>query len=281
MKKIAATVILYNPDRDVINNIKSYLKLVDKLYIIDNSSENNYDIFPKNKKIEYTFNNENLGMATALNIACKKAIKDKYEWLLTMDQDSKFFPEELTRLIKYINNCDSNVGIVCPYHIIKTTEPKPEIELEERLEVMTSGCLMNLKIYKKIGGFKDWLFIDNVDIDYCLNLNKNGYKVLRLNNVYLQHNLGDATYHRFLWKKVVCSNHNYIRRYYITRNILYTINMYKKDFPEYCAFLHKCLGYNFKTVVLFEKDKIRKLRSMLRGYFDFKKNITGKYPYNN
>jgi rhamnosyltransferase len=281
MKKIAGAVVLYNPDNNLGDNINSYLKNIDKLYVIDNSNESKKEYIPNSKKIKYIFNGENLGIATALNIAAKNAINDGYEWLLTMDQDSQFPAKELKKLIDFLGNCNKKVGIVCPYHIIKTTEPKPDIDVEERLEVMTSGSLMNLKIYQKIGGFKDWLFIDNVDIDYCLNLNKHGYKVLRLNYVYLQHHLGDATYHRFLWKKIVCSNHNYIRRYYITRNILYTIDMYKKDFPEYCKFLHDCLGYNFKTVVLFEKDKYRKLRNMLRAYRDFKRGIKGKYNYEN
>ena len=36
----------------------------------------------RNKKIEYIYNNENLGVAKALNIACQKAIKENYEFIL-------------------------------------------------------------------------------------------------------------------------------------------------------------------------------------------------------
>ncbi len=34
--KLAACVVLYNPDKNVIKNIESYIKFVDILYIVDN-----------------------------------------------------------------------------------------------------------------------------------------------------------------------------------------------------------------------------------------------------
>ena len=38
--KIAAAVIWYNPTKECINNISTYLEYIDQLYIIDNSNEN-------------------------------------------------------------------------------------------------------------------------------------------------------------------------------------------------------------------------------------------------
>jgi rhamnosyltransferase len=46
--------------------------------------------------------------------------------------------------------------------------------------VMTSGCLTNLAIWDESGGFSDELFIDEVDHDYCLNVRRHGYRVVRL-----------------------------------------------------------------------------------------------------
>ena len=42
--KIAAVVILYNPNNDIIKNIRSYAGELDKLYIHDNSMKRNLDI---------------------------------------------------------------------------------------------------------------------------------------------------------------------------------------------------------------------------------------------
>ena len=263
--------------REAERYINKYIEGLDKVYIIDNSLNDNSKIISNNEKVEYIWNGDNLGIAYALNVAAKKAIADGYKWLLTMDQDSELQLDVLQELEKFVISSDnSKVGIISPYHDIETNKKKNPIDVEERLEVMTSGNLLNLEIYDKIGGFKDWLFIDLVDIEYCFNLRKNGYKVLRLNNVIMKHHLGDTIVHKVLWKKFICSNHNAVRRYYMVRNMKYVTNMYKKFFPGYCRYLNRVQRGQFRYVLLFEKDKINKLKFMIKGYLDYKKGIKGK-----
>lgn len=282
MIKLAATVTFYNPTKENIDNISSYIKLVDKVYVVDNSSEDNKEMLPNNKKIVYIANNENLGVATALNIAAKQAVKDDFEWLLTMDQDSKFNGDNLEKMINYILTHDcKNIGLISPWHVIKTGVKKPDKDIEDVVEVMTSGNIINLKAYEKIGGYKDWLFIDGIDFDYCMNLNVNGYKVRRLNYCELEHELGDIKIVHLLGRDFVCSNHNYIRRYYMSRNNHYIYDMYHDAFPDYCNMILSGLDGQFRNILAFEKDKYRKIRNMQRGYNDYKKGIKGAYPYKN
>ena len=281
MIKLAATVTFYNPTCKNVNNINSYIECVDRVYIVDNSSKNNKEMVPNNPKIVYIANMDNLGVATALNIAAKMAIKDGFDWLLTMDQDSKFSDDNLKKMIDYIeeNDCQ-NIGLISPWHVIKTGVKKPKKDIEDVVEVMTSGNIINLSSYKKIGGYKDWLFIDGIDFDYCMNLNVNGYKVRRLNYCELEHELGDIKIIHIFNRDFVCSNHNYIRRYYMARNNHYIYDMYYKYFPDYCNMILSGLDGQFRNILAFEKDKYRKLRNMRRGYRDYKKGIKGKYPYN-
>lgn len=275
--KFAGMVTFYNPSKENINNILKYIDGLDKLYIVDNSSINNLDLIPKNPKLKYLPNCDNLGIARALNIASLKAINDGYKWLLTMDQDSELTLDVLNKLKDFVlNNNTSNIGIISPYHDIVTHEKKNNIAIEEVDTVMTSGNLLNLDIYMKIGGFKDWFFIDNVDLEYCLNLKKNGYKVIRLNNVIMKHNLGNVSIHKFFGKKCICSNHNAIRRYYMIRNLFYLNDLYGNDFKEYCKFLFNNQKGQVKYVIFFEKDKINKLKMMYKGYRDYKKGKKGR-----
>ena len=65
----------------------------------------------------------------------------------------------------------------------------------------------------------------------------------------------------------------------MVRNTFYLCQEYEKDFPEYCHFLKRGLRGQLQNIVLFEKDKIKKIRNMYRGYRDFKKGKKGKYPY--
>ena len=132
-----------------------------------------------------------------------------------------------------------------------------------------------MDIYQKIGGFKDWLFIDAVDFEYCLNAKKHRYKVIQMNTVELNHNLGKIEKKKFLNKKTYVTNHNAIRRYYITRNRHYLYDMYKKDFDEYCRLEVRMTKKELIKILLFEKDKLNKSRHIYKGYRDYKKGKKG------
>ncbi len=265
-----------------MKNINTYINDIDILYIIDNSSNNNSSKIDKNKKIQYIFNNENIGVSRALNLAARRAIQEGYSWLLTMDQDTVFKLNTISEMKKAIKENGTNkIGIITPWHNTKLKINKPQEDIDYPLEVMTSGNLVNLEIYDKIGGYKDWMFIDGIDIEYGLNLAKHGYKIMRLNNVCIEHNLGDIKYKQFLWKKdILCTNHNYLRRYYMTRNYMYIKDMYINFNKEYVNKITK-QKRNILVILLFEKDKYRKIRNIIRGYVDYKNGKKGKYKYKN
>lgn len=276
--RIAGMVTLYNPSDEDLDNIKTYIDDIDKLYIIDNTEgHDNKDRIIEDEKIEYIFNNENIGVASALNFAAKKALKDGYKWLLTNDQDTTFRPGVVNGLKKEIVNVDKNVGIVTPWHNTKLKDKKPKTKYDDPHDVMTSGNIINLDIWKKIGGFKDWFFIDGIDIEYCMNLHKNGYRILRVNDLEIDHNLGDLFYKTFRGRLYLCTNHSAIRRYYIMRNYHYIFDMYKDIEPDYCISLVAAQKHNMKGVMLFERDKFNKIRMYLKGYSDYEKGIKGKY----
>jgi len=276
--KVAGVVVLYNPDDDYIDNINSYIDDIDILYVIDNS-DNKHEL--SNKKIKYIFNNDNLGVAKALNIAANMAIEGGYKWLLTMDQDTKFNKGVMDSMKEYINKNDTKKdAIVLPWHNTKLDEVKSNEEIDYPLQVMTSGNLVNLDIYQKIGGYNEDYFIDGIDIEYCLKIKKYNYRIVRLNNIEIMHDLGNIEYHKFLGKTYLCTNHNYIRNYYIGRNYRYIREKYFEVAPEYCEILTH-LKLRIFRIVMFEKDKYRKVRNLFRGVRDYKKGIKGKYNYKN
>ena len=278
--KLAGVVTLYNPTDEDINNISTYIDDIDRLYIVDNTEgHDNKSRIPDNKKIKYIFNNNNIGVAAALNMGALLAKEEGYKYLLTNDQDTTFNKGVLPKLKELIYNTDMTIiGIVTPWHNTKLLDEKPKEKYSDPHDVMTSGNIINLDIYDKIGGFKDFLFIDGIDLEYCMNLHKSGYKILRVNDLEIDHNLGDLCYKNFFGRPYYCSNHTAIRRYYIMRNYQYIYDMYKDYDLKFCKELaHQ--RHNIIGVILFEKDKIKKLKMYYRGYRDYKKGIKGKYPY--
>lgn len=278
--KIAGVTVLFNPDKKVVSNIKSYLPELDYLFLVDNTpNQNNAKMFDFDKKIVYIANNKNLGIAEALNIGARKAIEKKMNWLLTMDQDSAFTKNALSKMIKYSGELDkkSNVAIISPFHKTAQSSGEKKTGIEEPLVVMTSGNLVNLKAYEAVDGFKSWMFIDAVDFEFGLNLRKHGYNIIQLNDAVLNHNLGNTVKKKLLGKTMYVSNHSAFRRYFIVRNRYYLYDMYHNDFPLFCDAEKGMTKHEILRVVLFEKDKIKKLKEMRRGYKDYKKGIKGGF----
>ena len=274
--KLSGVVVLYNPSNENLDNINNYIDSLDKLYVVDNSDDDIMRI-ESTDKIDYIKIGDNQGIAHALNVSAKKAIEDGYDYLLTMDQDSKVTSDIVDKMKEYlINNSDDKIGLVSPYQDIDSKDDIKNGDVEDMIEVMTSGNIINLKAYQDIDGFKDWLFIDCVDTDYCMNLHKHGYKVLRLNNIVMEHELGNLVVHKLFGKEYPCYNHNPIRRYYIVRNNLYINQMYSDIYPDYCKRLLRIQKGQVKRILAFENNKFNKLRMMYKGYKDFKKGIKGK-----
>lgn len=278
MNTISAVVVLYNPSNDVLVNIKTYSNQVDRVYAIDNSERANLDFVEKLKYISnivYIYNNSNLGIAAALNIAAISAIKDGYSYLLTMDQDSSV-PENMVSIL--FAKMSDKVGIVAAEHFDEKVHNIPqEISTEEILFTMTSGNLLNLSAYSLCGKFLEELFIDHVDHEYCLRLNSNCYKVIKTNETFVFHRLGDVVKKKFLKYTIWSTNHSPVRLYYRFRNRFFVSDIYKKKFPEYPKIDRKNMFLELLGIYLYEQDLFEKTKMIVKGYIHYRKKKLGKF----
>lgn len=283
MPKVAAVVVIYNPELSVVANINSYIEQVGKLFVVDNSdkviNENLFQELSALKNAEYISNKGNLGIAAALNIGATRAIEEDFEYLLTMDQDSEATPSMVSALMECFSQ-DFKIGIVSPilYHPEgRNIIHKSEKSFERIITAWTSGNLLDLDVFKKSGGFKEDLFIDYVDHEFCLRLNRMGFKVYVCNKARLKHSLGNIEEVNLIFRKFYPTNHSALRLYYRTRNRFYVKKKYKSDLPEFFKQDNKDFWRTFLKIVLFEKARVKKMKFMLKGYCDFRKNIFGRY----
>jgi len=281
MNKIAGTVILYHPDQNVLTNINSYIDQVDRLYVIDNSEDSTDFVkkeFITNNKVIYLHNGKNLGIATALNIALEKAYEDNYEFLLTMDQDSYFVSDFLEKMLMLFSE-DDKVALVSArqQHSIGKNQLTKSDKIIDRLVAMTSGNIVRVKLVKSIGGYKENLFIDYVDHELCLRLAVSGYKIKVCSDCFIIHSLGNIIEKKFLWRKVYPTNHNSIRHYYRTRNRFSVYKTYGKIFPAYLKFEKQNFMKDILKIIFLEEQKWKKLKFILYGYKDYRKNNFGEF----
>lgn len=287
---LIASVVLYNPKDDVFDNIKTYADFVDNLIIVDNSERKNIKLisliknYYKNKLI-YINNNGNLGIASALNIACSKAISLGFDWILTMDQDSSFvnFTHYKDCLLNIQNI--SNVCLLSANTTRNALEKLPKnqtFDYEEKFIVITSANIINLKYFNKIGSFDDDLFIDMVDYDFCAKIKKLNLRILYFKDVLVEHALGELYLRKNLLtgKKKYKVEHNYQRVYYISRNSLYLSMKYRKIFPKEFGLL-KIINivfiHDITKILLYETSKLKKIKAKFLGLYHFLISKYGKY----
>ncbi|MBQ3817261.1 MAG: glycosyltransferase family 2 protein, partial [Clostridia bacterium] len=235
--KVAAGITLYNPEIPRLEeNLKSVTPQVEKVYIIDNGSQNITDIrslISEFKSVSLFENGENLGIAAALNQMSKSAFEEGYEWLLTLDQDTVIESELIKKYSRYTEM--DKVALLTPYiddeyepDILRSSISTP---YETVKRCYTSASLTLLSAWKEVGGYDESMFIDCVDFDYCTTLIENGYIILRDNDAVVSHRLGKAKEVRFfmpigrlfniqkLKKPFFTYNHSPLRTYYYARNI--------------------------------------------------------------
>lgn len=278
MTSIAGVVILYFPDEtDVIRNIKSYIDYLSVLFIIDNTGKKAEAIireFKNNQKVTYISNFQNEGIAISLNKAGELAHQKGYQWLLTMDQDSFFENEEGKNYFssfEYEFSFKKDIGVVAPSHFKEMVKDKQGLH-SDLVSVLTSGSLVQLKVWKQAGGFDERLFIDEVDHEYCYRVKKAGYRVVQFNNIFLNHQLGkksEAGYLGFISRRSR-TIHSPERIYFMVRNYLYVKKQYEKEFPYEFQQRKKAVWVAVKNNLFFSGKFRANLKSILKAYKDFR-----------
>ena len=281
MQNLSAVVILYNPGTEVIENILSYLPFIERLYVMDNSKNKSTvsDKIIKINRVTYLHDRENWGIAKRLNQAGELAIADGFEWLLTMDQDSSFTEEAISAYLACLENAEQKEQIaMAGVDYNGRTKEVISCKYREITTLITSGSIVNLKLFKQIGDFDEALFIDQVDFEYCYRSILKGFKIILFENIFLQHSLGEASVHKSFksFKNTNRSLHAPFRIYYMTRNYFYIQAKYKKDFEAEIRTAKKDLLNRIKNNLFYNKKKLSVLKFLVLGYIDFTRNKMGK-----
>lgn len=278
-----AIIVAYNPEVDLLNsNLKVLEKQVDKIVIVNNGTEEIKITSIDESMYLVINNNENLGISKALNIGMEFAINYGYNYALLLDQDSTIADDAVEIMIQGFDN--KKIAMVVPQIVYINGKPDKidtNFDFNKVSHAITSGSLIDLNVINFISWgnstfFNEDFFIDCVDFDFCLELGIKGYDILKSTKAKLYQRLGEMNEKKILIFSFYPSNHNKIRRYYITRNRLY---MWKKYYKIQSKYVIKDIVYSlrdFGMMILFENDRKEKLKYLWRGIEDFNKKKVGK-----
>ena len=278
---IAGIVIVYHPDIQVLcDNIKTYVQGLRQLYVYDNSELPSPDIekalWEVDTSIQYHYFGSNEGIAKRLNSAVKYAIENKFDYLLTMDQDSSFKKGDFEKYINYIQAGSYNnvvqFGVNCqPQFTVPSNIPEPVLTL------ITSGTILNLSFIQNIGSFNENLFIDFVDAEFSYRVIQKGYINLMYADIVLNHSIGTLVEGRSLinFKKTLRITHHPIRVYYIIRNGLFLLFKAKGLNATMKKDVLRCIKI-IKNDLLYHPQLLAVYQNLFLGIYSFLTNKMGK-----
>jgi rhamnosyltransferase len=282
MDKPACVIVSYNGSEQIEKTVNALSGQVDSIIIVDNGSDPDTQRalsgLAKESKIRIIRNDRNMGVARALNQGVAQAKEGGYAWVLTMDQDSVAEGDMVRNLVEGVEKFagDGRTVSFAPSILYGPSAESPGAAetdrskegFEEKLVTITSGNLLSVGAFEKIGGFREELFVDSVDFDFCLRLKKSGYRIMRCNRAVLRHSLGERKEVRLFGRRMVFPEHPPRRKYYIVRNHVYVMRNYFFDFPAFC--IRKQINLNgivFRAFFL-ENDKRENARYVWRGFLD-------------
>lgn len=300
-------IVTYNPELGRLRDcLASYKAAGRKILIFDNGSRNQADIealLAGDPSAELVASATNLGIAAALNSLAERAISLGFTHMLQSDQDSVAGPRMVETLAEYIR---PDAAIIAPRIIdrnklahtnlsthLRMNPPKKEsaqriTRAAGPLAPISSGALVSLRAWAAVGGHDDRLFTDYVDYEFNARCLVAGYRIYRIESVYLFHEAGHArpTCLRLPirrgsgnvgFMRVYTFGHPARRCYFKGRNrVIYTARYIRK------------LGIHFEGVfqiipqlmiiLLFEEDRWRKSALYLCGMGDgLREAITEKW----
>jgi rhamnosyltransferase len=289
--KVCAVMVTYNPDPSVEQNIRALLPQVDKLIVVDNHSEPPIRVFltavAAACNFEMIWNDENLGLAAALNTGIRRALAENYPWIATFDHDSRVSPGFIETMLKAYLSCPfrDQVALIGPYHLLFPEDPAARALLgeltppfREMPAVLQSGSLFSSEGLRRVGLLDESFFIDYVDFEFCLRLRKHSLRIIEAVNAVLVHRVGNPTAHTVLNKTCVVFNHSPLRHYYVARNRLRLYGRYLSFAPFWIC--HDAWSWLKELIklLLFERDRWQKLRSTAKGVWHALRGRTGVYP---
>jgi GT2 family glycosyltransferase len=183
---ITIIIITYNSNKEVISFIKGIPKIF-KIVIVDNSNDQSLRLkFRDNKNIKIYFHKNN-GFGTSLNFAVKKL---KTQYFFQVSPDLKFDFQQLNIFYDEGKKLKNKFSALGPRFTNADTRGHVQSNKKERIgnvnAVHGSAMYISKKVFNKIGGIDENIFLYFEENDYCLRGRKVGLRAYQINKTYIK-----------------------------------------------------------------------------------------------
>lgn len=294
MKKIAAITISYYPDR---GNFKSLIEIlvvqVDVLVVVDNTPGEKSllleSLCAKHVNAGKCFIlrlYDNFGIAIAINVGVRQAIRFGADYVLLSDQDSLPASDMVAGLSLAYDECINlgfNVGAIGPIFTDLHTKitypfqvqqlgrffyghevPTPDKPHVEALTLITSGTLIPVAVLQDVGLMREDFFIDQVDIEWCHRARSKGYRLFGTGLATMYQRMGDSCLRVWYLRWRFESAYSSLRIYYRIRNF---VALCRLDYIDWRWKIRSCWYWTgiVYSHVFFGTRRLESMKMALKG----------------
>lgn len=268
---VAAVVLTYHPDTDVVSNIDAVSAQVARVYVVNNSPEDAsariLAPFSGREDVVILDQPGNVGVATGFNAGIRAALDDGFDDVWIFDQDSTVTDGSLAQLLEARDAAGARAGIIAPALRSNATgivyARETGVGAEEVDVLISSGSLFSRSLLDEIGLHDQPLFIDYVDHDICLRARAHGFRNYKVFDAIMDHSFGAADPVILFGHRVHLANYSTMRHFHAARNRVIVLRRhgFGRWFWDDLWFTSKA----WVKVLLLERDKGRKVGAALRG----------------
>lgn len=282
---VHAVIVTYRPDLERLAELLDVLSSqVASTIVVDNGSLVDLSAWVglrKDQALHVVSLGKNQGIAAAQNVGIERAKQVGAEYVVLFDQDS-VPAADMVEVLRAAAEAKAAEGCVVAavgprYVDDRMHNPPPFIQVHGlRIKrhpctdpaavvavdyLIASGCLISMRALDTVGGMREELFIDYVDIEWGLRAGQRGFQCFGACAAKMHHSLGDEPI-MFLSRGIPA--HNPVRHYYHFRNAVW---LYRQAWlPAHWKWadgIRLVLKYGFYAV--FAKPRAAHLRMMSLG----------------
>jgi len=280
--KTYSLVVIYKANIRLFEKVlNQHIKNFSNTILINNSPQIFLDSF-KSSQVTIINNPGNIGLSAALNVGILEAKKQGAKMVALFDQDT-LLPDDFSQsILKHINayqgdkkpalfspvffnHVTDDYGSIInfkPFRLIRSKPDKQKTVIHPQY-VITSGSFIPMSVLDDVGLMREELFIDFVDIEWCLRARAKGYEIVSFPQVEIAHHLGDSSV-SFMGTNYPI--HSPLRMYYYFRNAMYLYRLREIEWNWRVVDAARNL-FRFLFYMLFVKNRWTYFKYIIKGYY--------------
>jgi len=276
--RVLAVVVSYNGRAKTRLAVDALRGQVSDIYIVDNGSDaETLDVLAALEEeggVSVARLGENKGVGYALNLGVERARELGYGWLLTMDQDSVV---DAGLMAAYRAAIAVDRDRLCLTPSLVDSGWSEGAASASVSYAITSGNLVRLDVFDRIGPYDEGFFVDCIDFDFCLRLRRAGGTVRRVHDARMRHRLGETARVPVAVRRFYVL-HAPTRRYYMYRNYCYLAERYLLRFPGFIVKLGLLQLLLMVLIGFLDPRPMESFRAVGKGLADYLGRRRGPYP---